>query len=169
MPSTTQTIAYYASDERVILILIVAALAVLAARKKWRAATELALAFGLARIASVALKHALAVPRPAGALFDASGFSFPSGHAAVAAALAILLYAVAQTHLCSRGARFLVDFLLLLAIFLVAASRLWFGVHALPDVLAGTVLGALAGLAALAVGRFLARRSQLFHLPPGRC
>ena len=63
------------------------------------------------------------------------GFSFPSGHATLAAAMAVVL----AYHF--PKARYLVIGVALL----VGISRIYFGVHYLSDVLAGFMLGIIVG------------------------
>jgi undecaprenyl-diphosphatase len=70
-------------------------------------------------------------------------FSFPSGHAAAAFAVAV---AAAAEHPWLGP-------LVLPAAALVAASRVWLRVHHLSDAAAGSALGALGAVAALAVLR----------------
>jgi len=69
------------------------------------------------------------------------GFSFPSGHATIAAAMATVL-AFHFPH-----ARVLVFVLAVLA----GLSRVYFGVHYMTDVLAGFLLGGIIGAISLAV------------------
>lgn len=75
-----------------------------------------------------------------------SSSSFPSGHSATAAAGALTLSALYPAFAP----------LLVLAGLLVVLSRVYLGVHYPFDVLAGSTLGLLAGLLALAAGGALA-------------
>ena len=72
-----------------------------------------------------------------------STHSFPSGHSATAFACA--------TVLASLAPRWRVPFLILAA--LIAFSRLYNGVHYPTDVLAGSVLGVLVGLAVVRLSK----------------
>lgn len=107
-----------------------------------------------ADVLALAVKVGVERPRPtktipeADPLLGASGWSFPSGHAATAFA-----GAVALTYLWREGAPFF--FLLAAAI---AFSRVYVGVHYPGDVIAGAALGAVVGLAWVAALR-LPRRS----------
>ena len=107
-----------------------------------------------ADLLALAVKAGVERPRPtrtipqADPLMGASGWSFPSGHAAMAFA-----GAVALTYLWRRGAPLF--FLLAAAI---AFSRVYVGVHYPGDVVAGAALGTVVGLAWVAALR-LPRRS----------
>ncbi|MFF9815377.1 phosphatase PAP2 family protein [Streptomyces sp. NPDC014006] len=74
-------------------------------------------------------------------------WSFPSNHAAIAAAAAVALWLVSRR----LGA------LACLAAVAMAASRVWVGVHYPHDVLAGLVVGGLVALASILL---LRRRSE---------
>ena len=119
------------------------------------AAADVAAAGGLAWVAAQAAKPALHRPRPyqlAAAqrlVAVPAGSSWPSGHAAVAAATAAALH----PHL-PPGARTGTW----VAVGAVAASRLYVGVHHLTDVVAGVGVGVLSAAAA---GRLRRAATQL--------
>jgi undecaprenyl-diphosphatase len=137
------------------VIAAVVAVALLIARS-WRAAA-LVLVARLGELASTtAVKDLLARPRPT--LLDpvahGAGFSFPSGHAAGAAAVYGALVVLALPH-AARWAKALLVAAGALLLCAVAASRVLLGVHYPSDVAAGAVLGlAWVGAAALLVTRF---------------
>lgn len=112
-----------------------------------------AAAFGLALV--VALKEALALPRPPATLhlIEASGYGFPSGHAAGA----VLVYGLLarQARYGPRIARYGVAAVVAL---LVGLSRIATGVHFLGDVLGGFLLGLVVLVAA---GRHASDRQPL--------
>ena len=87
------------------------------------------------------LKPLVHRPRPfltvkeLGPLITPHGFSFPSGHATVAMAMAVVL----AHHFPKARA------LVYVLAGLIGASRVYFGVHYLSDVLAGFVLGVAVG------------------------
>lgn len=93
-------------------------------------------AFGLALV--VAIKEALALPRPPATLHlvEAAGYGFPSGHAAGA----VLVYGLlaSQTDVGPAVARYGIAAAVAL---LVGLSRIAAGVHFLGDVLGGFLLG----------------------------
>lgn len=110
-----------------------------------------------ADLAATGLKHAVGRPRPDDAywLTSASGFSFPSGHAATSFACALVLAAAVPR---------LAPAFLALAL-AVSFSRLYVGVHYPLDVLGGAVLGLAVATALLLLER--ARRRSRADRPPG--
>jgi membrane-associated phospholipid phosphatase len=122
----------------------------------WRGAVLVVVA-RLGELASTtAVKDLLARPRPT--LLDpvdhGAGFSFPSGHAAGAAAVYGALGVLVLPGV-ARWARALLLAVGTLLICAVAASRVLLGVHYPSDVAAGMALGlAWVGIAALLVTRF---------------
>lgn len=90
-----------------------------------------------------ALKDFLARPRPiADRLVDASGYSYPSGHSMSAAVLYVTLALVGSRHFKGPGYRRMLVALAAAVTLLVAASRVYLGVHYPTDVTSGTALGA---------------------------
>jgi undecaprenyl-diphosphatase len=109
----------------------------------------------VADVVALALKAAvdrprpyLANPEPEPLMRTPLDFAFPSGHAATAFAGATILSALAPR---------LAPWLFALAA-LIAASRVYVGVHYPLDVLGGAVLGTAIGLAAVRMGRARALR-----------
>jgi membrane-associated phospholipid phosphatase len=129
---------------------------VLAATGRRRAALDVAAVGGLAWTAAQAAKPLVGRERPyvvEGAdrlVAVPAGSSWPSGHVAVASAMATTL---AEHHLPTRPAR-----MARAAAVGVAASRCYVGVHHLTDVLAGWGVGVLCS----------ALWSRLRRLGPGR-
>jgi undecaprenyl-diphosphatase len=81
-------------------------------------------------------------PDPPFALVDSHGFSFPSGHAAGAAAVGLLCAWMLCRWVVHRWAgRVAVWVLTITAIIVIGFSRLYLGVHFVTDVLAGWLLG----------------------------
>ncbi|WP_309571469.1 phosphatase PAP2 family protein [Deinococcus sp.] len=128
--------------------LIVAAL--LAARQRIRHALTLLGGMSATLAAQLALNAAVHRPRPTlyPHLVAASGLSFPSGHAALAAALGTLASAVAWR---TRWRWFTVTVAVAYALSM-GLSRVLLGVHDPSDVLAGWLLGLGVGLLAAWMG-----------------
>jgi undecaprenyl-diphosphatase len=91
----------------------------------------------------VGLKGFLERPRPLGhRLVEAGGFSYPSGHTVSAAVLYVTLALVGSRHFKGPAYRRMLIALAAATTLLVAASRVYLGVHYPTDVLSGTALGA---------------------------
>jgi membrane-associated phospholipid phosphatase len=124
---------------------------VAACTRRWRLAVELVLAGTLAYVVAKVLKELVDRGRPGELLEDVvlhgapnAGRGFPSGHAAVAAALVLLVL----PHLGPRGRQAAV-----LCAVLVCLARLWVGAHLPLDVVGGAALGiAAAALVRTLVG-----------------
>ena len=79
-------------------------------------------------------------PAPIDALIPAQAFSFPSGHAMVAAAFYLFVGYLAW-RLLAGWLRIICMALLVLIALLIGVARLYLGVHYLTDVVAGYVAG----------------------------
>jgi len=114
-------------------------------RSRWRAGRWFFLpvisAAGLSYfITELCLKHFFVRNRPPGSVM--SDYSFPSGHATFAWALAVVLAA--------KEPRF--KYLFFLLAFLISLSRIYLGVHYPSDVIAGSFLGIMIGWLSLTLG-----------------
>ena len=118
-----------------------------------RSADAIALAAGLAitEISMQIIKRAVERPRPIDGIYDAGGFSYPSGHAALAVTF-LAIGVVLARRLPTRIALIVIGAVLAAAIGL---SRVYMRVHYLSDVGGGWALGlaafALCGAVALIV------------------
>ncbi|MFM8561494.1 MAG: bifunctional DedA family/phosphatase PAP2 family protein [Solirubrobacterales bacterium] len=88
-------------------------------------------------------KSVLERPRPADALVDASGYSFPSGHAAYAVAWVALAIIAMRLVPSLRGRWWVVAAAIAVAA-IVALTRVYLRVHWLSDVLAGAGVAAMS-------------------------
>ncbi|MEA1984749.1 MAG: phosphatase PAP2 family protein [Euryarchaeota archaeon] len=95
----------------------------------------------------VFLKSYLMFPRPEDVrvLVEASGYSMPSGHAALSFASAMFLHPLASGKLRST---------IWILTILVSISRMFVGVHYPCDVIAGALLGLAIGYGGTRAGRF---------------
>lgn len=134
--------------------LVLVLIALLARRRRWLAATGIVVGYLLVALTALGAKAAEQRPRPAAALIDAGGYSFPSTESALA--IGLIAMAIVATDLTDHRAR---------RIEVIGAAGLLAGatgtvlvsirVHYLTDVLAGWTMGAVlfaaCGLAALAI------------------
>jgi membrane-associated phospholipid phosphatase len=133
----------------------------------WSGELEAGLSLGAALLGSFLtplLKAAVAIPRPPTNLTSSvrtGGFSFPSGHAQVSAAVASIV---------GGGRRPGARALLFTVALIVALSRVALGVHRLSDVLTGLGLGLLVGAGAAPIARAwmsLSTATRLRWIPAG--
>ncbi len=132
------------------LLAIVLVAAGLVVTGRYRAAGAAALAGFGGWLAAAALKEVIERPRPTLASLGrvprevADGFSWPSSHATIAAALAtVLLLTIARGRV-GRG-------VVMAAATLTAVARVYLGAHWGLDVLGGAALGVLAGYVSVLV------------------
>ncbi|WP_456433710.1 phosphatase PAP2 family protein [Nitratifractor sp.] len=129
---------------------VLGALALIVA-KRVREGLYLFASMGGALLLFGAVKHLVLRPRPVWRVIEQGGYSFPSGHATMAAALAVAVYVLIAPRIPSAWGRGLVAATLALWPLVIGASRVDLGVHYASDVLAGWGLGASwAALCALA-------------------
>ncbi|MBI2237960.1 MAG: phosphatase PAP2 family protein [Actinobacteria bacterium] len=119
----------------------------LAARRRLRALAAWLVTWATVEIVVGAAKIWLARPRPPGPLIAATGGSFPSGHAASAAATAFALALLLGRP--GRRRRWVAGAAVYSAA--MALSRVYLGAHWLSDVVAGTLLGIALGVAPAAL------------------
>jgi membrane protein DedA with SNARE-associated domain/membrane-associated phospholipid phosphatase len=136
--------------------------AALAARRRWTEFCVLLAGMALIQFGFHEIKAAVDRPRPPDGLVDASGSSFPSGHAAHS-----VIYVWAATTIVvrlrpgmTRAALVVVAGIVLTV--LVGLSRVYLNVHYLSDVSGGWALGAAAFSLCAAIGLVV---SQLRHNP----
>lgn len=111
--------------------------------KQWKAESLLMLGNGLVTsLAIVGLKEVYQRPRPIlPHLAEASGYSFPSGHALGAMVIFGSLFIIAWQRLPKSALKNGLLGLLATLIVLVGVSRIYLGVHYPSDVLAGFLVG----------------------------
>ncbi|HET6404282.1 MAG TPA: phosphatase PAP2 family protein [Candidatus Thermoplasmatota archaeon] len=131
--------------------------------RRWWGAVRLVGSIAVAEAAARGLKLLFARPRPEYMLVETGGFSFPSGHATVGAAFAMLLVWFAGHYV--TGRRFVVAVLAFALAWTVsmAASRMVLGVHYLSDVVAGVGVGMACAGGFIGLTLVLQRR---FSAPP---
>ncbi|RPF46947.1 undecaprenyl-diphosphatase [Thermodesulfitimonas autotrophica] len=116
-------------------------------RKRNREATVVVTAVLGAFLLEELFKTIFRRPRPYLASFTgAHGYSFPSGHATVAAAMAVVLAWLWYRHARNRPSRWLGPVTGLFLSFFIGVSRVYLGAHYPSDVLAGFILGTAWGV-----------------------
>jgi membrane protein DedA with SNARE-associated domain/membrane-associated phospholipid phosphatase len=126
------------------LVVGLVAAGVLTARRRWAELAVLVVAMAALYIAVPVIKEAIDRPRPEGGLVNASGGSYPSGHAAYAVLYAWLGLTAAVVW---RPRRTVATALIVAGVVVVAAvglSRVYLRVHYLSDVSGGWALGVSA-------------------------
>jgi undecaprenyl-diphosphatase len=114
--------------------------------KAYRAALAALIAVLAGKIFVPILKYGIQRPRPAAVYDGAELFSFPSGHATMAALIFGIL-AVLVSHSMGRWSRALVYAMCGLVVVAIAYSRVYLGVHWLSDVLGGLLFGSVMAAA----------------------
>lgn len=118
---------------------------ILVLRQKLPCAIALAVSVLGAGATVLTVKEIVRRARPEAAYqaYIETGFSFPSAHATLAAALYGSLMYLAWRMIPSRYGRMAITAALALLIALIAFSRLYLGVHYLSDVIAGLLVGGI--------------------------
>ena len=126
----------------------------------WRPLAFLALVVGGATLTSTIIKTLVARPRPeSGALVNALGYAFPSGHSTTGAATWLSVAVVMGSLTRNAVRRALLGGVAVVVVVLIGVSRVYLGVHAPTDVLGGWALGSLWVAGVLVVARVLSGRS----------
>lgn len=145
-------------DGLVMLPLAVAMVLWLIWHKSYRAAAAATIALVAGKIFVPLLKEVIQRPRPISLYGGAEAFSFPSGHATMAA-LTFGILAVLVSHSMGRWGRSLVYAICAIIVVAIAYSRVYLGAHWLSDVLAGLLFGAVMSMAfAIAIEAIPPRR-----------
>jgi undecaprenyl-diphosphatase len=133
---------------QVILVVTAIGLAALATLRHWHGFMTLALSVAATELVVEVVKVLVERQRPPAedALTQASGFSFPSGHAATAVAVYAVLALLLGRRCCDRT-RIVLAVLGGLVVLAIGASRVYLGVHYPTDVVAGWLTGATLALA----------------------
>jgi undecaprenyl-diphosphatase len=149
-------LSLFGSELLVVLVLVTAIL--LARQRRWGAMTTVLIvtlgAVGLNSLLKLAFQRAR--PEAVSVTLLAQGYSFPSGHAMVAAAFYTLLAYLGWRLLRGWPRRAYVGGLALLVL-LIGWSRVYLGVHYLSDVVAGFLAGFLWAEAAIVGAHLLGR------------
>jgi undecaprenyl-diphosphatase len=116
----------------------IAASAILAVRRRWRALAGFLLTWAGSELILGWLKDWFHRGRPDGALVDTVGYSFPSGHAVAGSALAV---ALVLAFMPAGHERRVWEWIAAGFAFVMAFSRVYLAAHWFSDVVAGVLLG----------------------------
>lgn len=94
-------------------------------------------------------------PRPEFMLFEETSYSFPSGHAMNNTALYLSILFSLLLIVKSKKARIILWSIFIILPFLIGASRVYFGVHYLTDVVSGWALGTFVAIIGFKISRRL--------------
>lgn len=125
---------------------------------RWHSLRVLLISF-ISSILNQLLKLFFERPRPSFAMLDATGLSFPSGHAMIGGVFHGLLIYIVWTTVKNRRLRWLLSGLLTLIVLLVGFSRIYLKVHYATDVVAGYTMGLIWLLMSL----YLLIRIELYY------
>lgn len=134
---------------------------------KWRLLLSFVIAIGTTAALTDILKYAFMRSRPSNALLDLPGSlafdpSFPSKHAALAAAFFVVLAYFITRKVRNSTVRVAVLFLCSSTALIIGASRIVLNVHWVSDVLVGWLLGVAVAAGAI----FLVKRLGIFRSSP---
>ena len=146
--------SYLAETITKVTVTAIVAIVFLMLWRRWFEPVVLVLSLVIEASAFIVVTMVVGRDRPDVAQLDGSpvGSSFPSGHTAAAAAY-IALAIVVFWHTRNRWARLVVVMLTVLIPLVVAASRIYRGMHFFSDTVAGAVLGGAAVLLTVVVLR----------------
>ncbi len=101
------------------------------------------------------VKIIISRPRPEFMLFEETSYSFPSGHAMNNTALYLTILFSLLLIVKNKKAKITLWVVFLVLPFLIGASRVYFGVHYLTDVISGWSLGAFVAIMGFGIYRRL--------------
>lgn len=110
-------------------------------QNKWRYSTLLITAMTGGKVIQTMAKYVVSRDRPLDSLIEATGYSFPSGHATMSAIFFTLLIYYFKNHIFDKTKKYLAISICAFLIIAIGFSRVYLGVHWLTDIIAGYALG----------------------------
>lgn len=117
---------------------------ILVSRGRYHDASLFIVALLVSVVSLTILKNTFQITRPVSDLVEASGWSFPSGHATVATAFFFLLAHAFFNRMKTLSGKVVLISGSILSVALISFSRLYLGAHWILDILAGIALGLLS-------------------------
>jgi membrane-associated phospholipid phosphatase len=127
----------------IVVLLTLSAIAALALTKHWRGVFALATAVVATQAVVQLMKLIVERPRPGQSLIEATGFSFPSGHAATSVAFYGTLALIGMRACRTAPARVAIAAAAALVVLAVGGTRIYLGAHYPTDVVAGWLTGGI--------------------------
>ena len=124
-------------------------------RHRWRSAAILILSMGSTVLSVGIFKEFIMRSRPEDAIFKLMDPSFPSAHAALSAALIVIVTYLAVYRIKSWVMREMLLVISVLGIVVIGLSRIVLNVHWLSDVIAGWSLGIFLATASILLVRYV--------------
>ena len=110
-------------------------------------------------LTNLILKNIVKRFRPVGIqLIDAHGYSFPSGHASISTAIAIVLIYFMFKRMKNKKTAYILSSLVIIYLILVAISRVYLGVHYPTDILGGWVIAGIWSYITISTYKFCIRK-----------
>jgi len=110
-------------------------------------------------LTNLILKNIVKRFRPVGIhLIDAHGYSFPSGHASISTAIAIVLIYFMFKRMKNKKTAYILSSLVIIYLILVAISRVYLGVHYPTDILGGWVIAVIWSYITISTYKFCIRK-----------
>ncbi|WP_420454534.1 phosphatase PAP2 family protein [Rubrivirga sp.] len=149
-PDLGRAVTWFGNNATLIGFVVAVALGLVVTRRYW-AALRVVAASGLGGLVVVGLKALFQRARPTEQIIEATGYSFPSGHAFASTVFYGMMVYLVWRLTERRWARVLAAVLGPVVVLAVGLSRVYLNVHYLSDVLAGWLSGAAWLVACLLV------------------
>lgn len=139
-PGLGLAVTWFGNNATLIGFVVVVAAVLVIAKRYW-AAFRVVFASGVGGLVITGLKVLFARQRPEAQVIEATGYSFPSGHAFASTVFYGMMVYLVWRLTKNTGARVLAAVVGPLVVILVGLSRVYLNVHFLTDVLAGWLAG----------------------------
>ncbi len=141
-------------NTKTIIIISLSVLIILIIYKKHNYILPLSVTVIFSALSDHLIKYLVGRQRPLVAAYHESFYSFPSGHATIAAAFYGFIAYILIREIKSLKGRLNIAFAAFLVIFLIGLSRIYLCVHYFSDVWAGYILGALWAIIGIAISEY---------------